>query len=154
MIRTLGLLAGLSLLPAPATAAQTVTVSDAWSRPALDTGVVYLTIRNRGAVADRLVDATSGVARHVEFHQTSAVRETGGMAMGSSMAGMPDMATEMRRVRSVAIPAGGTVAFAPGSLHAMLIGLRRPLTAGRSFELRLRFARAGWIAARSQVRGI
>jgi len=133
--------AALSLFASPLRAAQTITAGDAWSRPAIDTGVVYFTIHNRGAVADRLIDAASPVAQHVEFHQTMS---------GQAMSGMT---TEMHRLDSVSVPAGGTLSFAPGGYHIMLVGLRRTLTTGQWFPLRLRFARAGWIVVKSQVRG-
>jgi copper(I)-binding protein len=145
------------LFAAPAQAAQTIAVSDGWSRPAIDTGVVYFTIHNRGRVADRLIEVASPVAQHVEMHRTETVGAMGGMSMGSStpgMAGMPAGAMEMQRVRAVTIPAGGTVTFAPGGYHVMLIGLHQPLQAGKAFPVRLDFVHAGWIAIRSQVRGV
>ncbi len=79
-----------------------------------------------------------------------------GMSMGSPMPGMamPEGPMEMRRVRALTIPAGGTIAVAPGGYHVMLIGLRQPLHAGQTFPVRLRFAHAGWVAIRSEVRGV
>jgi copper(I)-binding protein len=144
----------LALLAAPAHAAQSIGIGAAWSRPAIDTGVVYLTIRSHETFADRLIDGASPVAQHVEFHQTTTSRPMSDMAMNSSMSAMSGMTTQMRRLRTIAIPAGGTLSFAPGGYHVMLVGLRHTLMAGQSFMLRLRFARAGWIVVRSQVRGV
>ncbi len=143
------------VLAAPAQAGQTISVSAGWSRPAIDTGVVYFTIRNRGHVADRLLEVTSPVSQHVEMHRTSSTSMSG-MSMGSPMPGMamPEGPMEMRRVRALTIPAGGTIAVAPGGYHVMLIGLRQPLHAGQTFPVRLRFAHAGWVAIRSEVRGV
>jgi len=156
LLATFAAFATFALRAAPVGAAQTIDVRDAWSRPAIDTGVVYLTIRSHEAFADRLIDGESPVARHVEFHQTTASHDTHDMAMDPNMSGMSDMSgmtTEMHRLRTVPIPAGGLLTFSPGGYHVMLIGLRRTLMAGQSFPLRLRFARAGWIVVKSQVRG-
>jgi copper(I)-binding protein len=159
LLATVAAFATFALLAAPADAAQTIDVRDAWSRPAIDTGVVYLTIRSHEAFADRLIDGASPVARHVEFHQTTASHDMHEMAMDpnmsgmSGMSGMSAMTTEMHRLRMIPIPAGGKLTFAPGGYHVMLIGLRHTLMAGQSFPLRLRFARAGWIVVKSQVRG-
>jgi len=50
---------------------------------------------------------------------------------------------KMRRVDAVEVPAGQTVAFAPGGLHVMLIGLKEPLITGKTFPLTLNFEQAG-----------
>jgi len=47
-----------------------IVISNAWSRPAIGTGVVYLRIANRGAVSDRLDAARTPVARTVEVHRS------------------------------------------------------------------------------------
>ena len=49
----------------------------------------------------------------------------------------------MTDMQPVPIPAGGTLAFAPGGAHIMLAGLRHPLAAGSRIELDLTFAHAG-----------
>jgi periplasmic copper chaperone A len=43
----------------------------------------------------------------------------------------------------LSIPAGGSVVLKPGSYHVMLIGLKKPLTAGETFPLTLTFEKAG-----------
>ncbi len=118
------------------TAPPSVVVSHAWSRPAIGTGVVYLTITDRSPRPDALVGGASPVAQHVELHQSYAVR--GGSAMS-----MPAMAGEaMRRVAQIPIPAHGGATASPGGYHVMLIGLRHDLRAGERFPITLRFARA------------
>ena len=85
-------------------------VSDAWSRPTppgIAVGAVYLTIENAGAVADRLLAASSPIAAAVEFHQS--------LKAGSVMS--------MRAVSFIECPAGAVVKIAPGGLHIMLTGL-------------------------------
>jgi len=50
---------------------------------------------------------------------------------------------EMRELPSVPCPAGATVNSEPGGLHVMLVGLNRPLMAGTTFPVTLRFRDAG-----------
>ena len=130
----------IALLAAtPAIAAAAITSQTPWSRPAIATGVVYLTLRNTGATPDRLVKITSPVAKTVELHES--MEST--MAMGN--------VTSMRPVASIAIPAHGSARLAPGGYHAMLIGLIRPLRAGETFPIRLYFAHARPQAATVRV---
>ncbi|HQX79977.1 MAG TPA: copper chaperone PCu(A)C [Steroidobacteraceae bacterium] len=124
----------LSLRPAVAAAHSyavgNLQIEYPWSRvtaQGVPVGVGYLVITNRGAQADSLVAASTDVAERVEFHQT---RNEGGMM-------------KMRHMPSVALPAGAEVRFEPGGLHLMLLGLRRPLVAGETIPLLLRFAKAG-----------
>jgi copper(I)-binding protein len=133
----------------PATAAPSIAISGAWARPATETGGAFLTITNTGA-ADRLIAAASGVAAHVELHETVKVPTR-------PMPGMPSMATTattMRRVSSIAVPARATIILKPGGYHVMLIGLKKPLQAGERIPLRLTFAHAGTVAAIATVRAM
>ena len=141
-------------LPFPA-AAQTlpaVSVTDAWSRPATVTGVVYATLHNRAAVADHLVGASSPLARHIGLHETSEMKLPG---MSTSMGNMPmtGSMTSMKSVPSIPVPAHGTTSLAPGGYHLML-DLRRDLKAGEVVPLRLHFVRSGWVTTSAQVRPI
>jgi copper(I)-binding protein len=52
---------------------------------------------------------------------------------------------------SVAVPSG-ELAFQPGSLHIMLIGLTRDLNAGDEFALTLNFEQAGVVVVSVEVR--
>jgi copper(I)-binding protein len=163
MIRTLycsaSLAAALALVAAGASAQTTLTVRDAWSRPAAETGAAYFTIVNTGKAADRLLAAASPAAAHVELHETvhgaSGMSTMGGglssasaMSGGSAMSGM----MTMKRVDAVDVPAGGVVTFKPGSYHVMLIGLKKPLKTGDRLELHLRFEKAGTIDVSAPVR--
>jgi hypothetical protein len=158
MIRSLfcsALAASLGLAVAAASAATTLTVNAAWSRPATDTGAAYFTIVNGGTSADRLLEVKSPVAAHVEIHETvQGASGDAGMPGMSGMAGMSAMhgMVTMKRVNAVAVPAGGGVRFKPGSYHVMLIGLKHPLKAGDVVPLRLRFEKAGTIDVNAPVR--
>jgi hypothetical protein len=56
---------------------------------------------------------------------------------------MSGMVMKMRPVTGVDIPAGQPVSLAPGGLHIMLMGLKKPLKAGEKFPLTLTFDKAG-----------
>lgn len=124
-----------------------IVLSNAWSRPAIGTGVVYLRIANRGAAADRLDAARTPVARTVELHRS--------MDGSASMNGMKMTGVmSMQRVTAVPIPAHGSTTLAPGGYHLMAIGLRHDLHPNERFPLQLHFAAAGWTTVTVFVRPI
>ncbi len=117
-------------------AAQPVLVSRAWSRataPHQDSGVVYLSIT--APAGDTLTGASSPDAAAAMLHQVTHQ---------GAMAGMADMG-------SLTIPPGGTVRFAPGGDHVMLMGLKHPLKAGDQVRLDLTFTRAGVVHVTAPV---
>ncbi len=131
----LGTTLALIALPAAAQhAPAAVTAGDLsitlpWTRAAgaTGTGVGFLTIRNTGSQPDRLISASTPVARVVELH--THLRD------GDIM--------RMRPAADIPIPAGGTVQLRPGGLHIMMIGLTQALRQGTEVPLTLRFERAG-----------
>jgi len=130
MRRRLLLLAPVLLtLPAHAQQQGDIAVTMPWTRAAGQngTGAGFLAIANRGSAADRLVGASSTIARVVEIH--THLRE------GDIL--------RMRPVAAIDLPPGGTVTLQPGGFHLMLIGLKEPLIQGQSVPLTLRFERAG-----------
>jgi copper(I)-binding protein len=119
-----------------------IQVHDPWARstPAMATmGAAYLTITSGSA--DRLIgiEVPQAVASRAEIHET--VRD--------SLVTM-----RMRPVSGVDLPAGQSIEFRPGSYHVMLVGLARPLVAGQSFAMTLRFEHAGAVTMRVRVRGL
>jgi hypothetical protein len=118
------------VLGAGVASAQTgqLAVDNAWARATpgkSTTGAAYVTIRSPSA--DRLVAASTPVADKAELHTMS----------------MSGMVMKMRPVAGVDIPAGQPVTLAPGGLHIMLMGLKKPLRAGQRFPLTLTFDKAG-----------
>lgn len=103
--------------------ADALTVTGAWVRPATTMSVAYLEISNNGRSDVRLERMETAVAAAVELHET----EMDGDLM------------RMRPVAGVSIPAGGTVRLQPAGLHAMLMDLAAPLTAGDTLALTLYF---------------
>jgi periplasmic copper chaperone A len=123
--RTLSKLALVSLLigfVAPAFAQGTsntsITFEQPWSRATpkgAKTGAVYMTLDNKSGTPDRLTGVSSDVADKLQIHEMKV--ENGVMQMREVADGLP-------------IPAGGSVVLKPGSYHVMMIGLKKPLTAG------------------------
>ena len=104
-------------------------VRNAWARPTAigDNGAVYLVIENGTAQEDRLLSAQTDIATAVEMHLSQME--------GDHMS--------MHRQEQVTVPAGETVAFSPGGLHIMLVGLQRDLKVGETFDVKLQFEHAG-----------
>jgi copper(I)-binding protein len=106
-------------------AASTVEVAGAICRPTpvgrQMTGC-YLTLTT--TTADRLVSVTSPAANLVQIHESRI--ESGMMMMNELKEGLP-------------LPAGETVALAPGGNHLMLLGVEEPLVAGDTVALTLTF---------------
>ncbi|MBS7811263.1 copper chaperone PCu(A)C [Roseococcus pinisoli] len=121
----------------PAVTAATLSLENGWTRAAGQgrQGAGFVTIRNTGTEPDRLVAASSPAASRVELH--TSLRE------GDVM--------RMRPVETIEIPAGGSVALAPGGFHMMLLGLTRSLEVGQVIPLSLRFERAGQVTVNLTV---
>lgn len=99
------------------------------------TGVGFLDIRNIGGDDDRLLSASSPVAKSVEIHEMS----------------MDGGVMRMRALKELVIPAGKTVSLAAGGTHLMLIGTQAPLKAGDSIRVDLQFEKAGRATVALQV---
>jgi hypothetical protein len=136
-LAALGALALISPLAAQGGGNPGITIEQPWARAAIQggTGGAFLTIRNAGTQADRLLSATSAAARTTEVHET--VRE------GDVM--------RMRPVAALDVPAGGSVALRPGGAHVMLIGLAQALRPGTTLPLTLTFERAGTVEVQVAV---
>jgi len=104
------------------------------------TAAAYMTIQGTGAHNETLLGARTDVARTVELH-TMAVDDSGVMQMQPLPAGLE-------------IPAGESVQLAPQGYHFMLIDLTRDLMPGSTYDLVLRFARAGEVPVTVSVQMI
>lgn len=98
-------------------------------------GGVFMTLKNAGGTADKLVKAASPVAENVELH--THVKD------GDAM--------RMRPVENIPVPARGQTALEPGGYHVMLIGLKQPLKEGAQFPLTLTFEKAGTVTIQVPV---
>ncbi len=156
-------LSAICLLPACGNSSSGITVEDVWSLPVQihkmdgemaramgaheghgghhgsSNGVVYLTIRNKGSEADRLLSVLTDVCEVAEIHRTT----------------MEDETMMMKKIESsLEIPAGGTVVLKPRDYHVMLIELTQSLVAGDEIALELYFERAGLIKVASEIRAL
>jgi periplasmic copper chaperone A len=128
--------AGLALLiAAPALAAPpAATANNAWVRAAAAPGrpaAGYLTIKG-GGQPDSLVAVTAPGVR-VELHSMS----------------MDGGVMKMAKLDSVPVPAGATVAFAPGGNHLMIFGMKGAPT---SLPLTLNFRSGAKLTTTAEVR--
>lgn len=102
-----------------------------WSRatvPGAKIGGAFLTVRNDGKEADRLVGVSVPFAAKTEIHESL---EEDGVA-------------KMRPIEGgVEIKPGETVEFAPGGKHLMFVGLTEPLRKGEKVKGELQFEKAG-----------
>ncbi len=109
-----------------------MTIHSPWARATFamaKTGVAYVTIRNEGNQADRLVAVSADVAKKTGLHESL----------------MEDGVMKMRPAGAVEIPAGGMAMLEPGGYHIMFMGLIAPFKEGESFPLTLVFEKAGRI---------
>ncbi len=96
--------------------------------PAQRSASAYFSISNHGKDRDKLIAATSPVAKSVEFHTMS----------------MDGDVMKMREVDAITVASGEKVEMQAGSgYHLMLIGLHKQLKPGDSFPLTLTFDKAG-----------
>jgi copper(I)-binding protein len=127
-IKILAFAAGLAAASAALAQPTQLEVNNAWAGATpgkAENGAAYLTIQS--PTADRLVSASSPVAKKAELHTMS----------------MQGMVMKMRPITGLDIPAGQPVTLQPGGEHIMLMGLNQPLHEGQSFPLTLDFEKAG-----------
>lgn len=112
---------------------------DAWARPADSgaTSAVYFVLGNGGEASDTLTGVEStGLASLTEMHVST---QHNGMM-------------HMSQVTSLPVPGDDSVAFRPLGAHVMLTGLQRPLNAGDTVSITLRFISGRSVEVRAGVR--
>ena len=115
------------------------SIDHPWTRelpPVAPNGAAYFLIENSGEISDRIVSVHSPIADRTEIHTHE---------MDAGM-------MKMRQVHSVEVPAQSTVAFEPGGLHVMLLGLKKPLVGGEGFPLTIEFEKAGEIEVTVEIK--
>jgi len=147
IFRTILAAVTVTLLISGQAAAHSVTIgalslTDLWTRatpPSAPTAGGYLTIENTGAEADRLIGIASPVAGRAEVHEMTT--KDGTMIMRPAPGG-------------IEIPAGGTVALAPGGFHIMFMDLKEPFVEGGKVPVTFTFEKAGSIDTFLHVLGL
>lgn len=114
-----------------------IKIDDAWARTGQpgQVSAAFMEIKNKGA-ADKIVAAHCDCAKATELHD---------MKMG-------DGKMLMVQVPSMDIPAKGELKLKPGSYHIMLIGLNRPLVAGETLPIKVKFEKAGEVTVQAKVK--
>ncbi|HEX3663684.1 MAG TPA: copper chaperone PCu(A)C [Rhizomicrobium sp.] len=121
----------------PAYAAD-ISVTNAWFR-ALPGGLPaggYFSLKNSGASPVILTGAESAACGMLMMHQSS---ENGGVS-------------RMDDVRSLSVPADGSITFAPGGYHLMCMNPAAAMAPGKTVEVTLNFANGTHIKANFAVR--
>jgi periplasmic copper chaperone A len=115
-----------------------LTAQDAWIRatPGVDVAAAYLTLRNAGSQPVVVTGVRSPAAESAMIHATTLIN-------GEST---------MRPHESLRIAPGETVRFAPGGLHIMLHGLKRPLAVGEEVPVTVLLEGGGSVTALARVR--
>ena len=128
----------LALLAAAPALAAPLEVSDGWIR-AMPAGIPsggYFTLHNRGAKDVALIGASSPACGSLMLHQSEM---RGGMS-------------SMHHVDEVDVPAGGSIAFAPGGYHLMCMQATSAITPGAKVPVTLLFKDGSKITVPFEVR--
>lgn len=119
-----------------------IVISNAWTRATAPNAPVaggFMTLRNTGTQADRLVSLRSDAAAEVQVHE---MRHDGGVM-------------RMRRLADgLEIAPNATVSLAPGGYHLMLMQPARPFVEGETVDVTATFERAGEVTLPLQVRAL
>ena len=105
-----------------AMAHSSIMVMDPWIRsapPMVKNGAAYFMLHNSTDIDVTVVDVQSSVAKTASMHDVE----------------IEDDLTKMVHLKSLTIPAGKMVNFAPGGKHLMLIDLQEKLKVGSVFSV-------------------
>jgi periplasmic copper chaperone A len=148
MIRKIAVLTAISIAMALSVAqgrdyhVGSLDVAGPWSRATPKGASVaagYMTIKNNGTTADRLVGGSSESAAKFEVHEMS----------------MDNGVMKMRPVKGgLEIKPGETVELKPEGLHVMFVGLKKPLKQGDHLKATLEFEKAGKVDVDFDVSGM
>jgi copper(I)-binding protein len=118
-----------------------IEINSSWSRATpkgAQTAIGYMTIKNNGSTADRLVGGSIDIADRFQLHAMT----------------MEDGVAKMRELSGVEIKPGQTVEFKPGGSHIMFVDLKHPLSKGDHINGTLVLERAGTVEIEYSVEGI
>lgn len=119
--------ANMSAAETAARTTQSPAVTEAWARatvPGQPVAAAYMKISSPFHVT--LIGVETDVAKQVQVHDMQ----------------MNDGVMQMRRHDQLDIPAGATIELAPGGMHLMLLGLKKPLKAGDAITVKMTFVDA------------
>ncbi|MBF0379503.1 MAG: copper chaperone PCu(A)C [Magnetococcales bacterium] len=116
-----------------------IMVQKPWARASArmaKAGAAFMTITNHSMDNDRLISASSEIAKFTELH--THIHDNGIM--------------RMRKVEHIDIPKGEMVALKPGGDHVMFINLKRKLNLGDKLPVTLEFKNAGKVEVEVEVK--
>lgn len=117
-----------------------VMAKDAWARsrtPTAKVGGAFMTLHNMGKEDDRLIDARSPISSRTEVHTTK----------------MTDGVMKMIHLKDgIEVNAGETVMMKPGGYHVMFMGLKEPMSEGKTFPVTLVFEKSGEVEVMVSVK--
>jgi periplasmic copper chaperone A len=134
------ILFGVALLaPTLAPAAGTVSIDKPWMRFIIKARPAggFFTLHNDTGAPIELTGAASSACGMVMLHETKQVN---GVAM-------------MLPVKSITVPAHGTLSFHPGGYHLMCMQPRDPIVIGKDVPVTLKFAGGKTLTAQFLVTG-
>ncbi len=136
VLSTVALCAAASVLAADVKVGN-LNIDDIWARTGQpgQVSAAYFEVKNKGN-ADKIVSANCDCAKATELHNVKMI----------------DGAMKMYQVPAMDIPADGELKLKPGSYHIMLIGLNRPLVAGESLPIKVKFEKAGEVTLQAKVK--
>ena len=114
-----------------------ISIDDVWARTGQlgQVSAAYMDVKNKGA-SDKIVSANCDCAKATELHDVKMV----------------DGAMKMVPVTGMDVPANGELKLKPGAYHIMLIGLNRPLVAGETLPIKIKFEKAGEVTVQAKVK--
>lgn len=141
LLAALGLAAVIGFAGLPSASAQdnSLTLSDAWVRmivPSRPAGG-YFTVKNDGNAPRTLIGASSPACGKVMLHQSKTVKGVDKMMM----------------VKKVAVPAHGSLKFAPSGYHLMCMKPSAELKPGREVPMTLSFQNGATLTGQFKVYG-
>jgi copper(I)-binding protein len=119
-----------------------ITIEETWGRPSpkvAQAGAFYMTIRNTGAVADKLIAGKSTGCGTVELHES--------YQMADGMMGM-----RLVTGGSIEVPANGKAELKVGGLHIMCIEKKVDFKSGVKIPLTLVFEKSGEMQVEVEIR--
>jgi len=99
-----------------------LVVKDAWTRPPLppqNNIAVFMTISNAGPTARSVVSVSTPDARKAELHEVH----------------MEGKMMKMTPIKTLQVPANGSVELKPGSFHIMCFGIKKSLKSGDAVSM-------------------
>ena len=113
------------LLAVPPAWSGEISVKDPWVRqnpPGTSVSAAYMVIENPASAGDELLEVGCSCSASASLHVTE----------------MRDGSMAMKKVASIEIPAGASVALSPGGYHVMLEGLSGDMKESVILELKFR----------------